>query len=217
MLKENFMVGPFEVRPTSGERVDIGYGDATLASNIDTLGATRHEVTESLADCFARLRRELRERTPLHSINLVRDGERLAGFLCESSIVSGMTPGLTDDRAEFWLQSADRLYSMPASIDEYATLRTHNAAARLCWVAALLPEQVMTEDPEQWCAPTSWGIRHVIGEGSFTGVSGAKAADLLGMTAQNFRKYTAADGASTRQSISYAAWHLLLKKLGVTR
>lgn len=219
MLKEKFMVGPFEVRPKSGERVDIGYGSATLARNIGITGSTRHEVIESLDDCFTRLRDELRAKSELHKINLVREStrQRIAGFLCDSSIIPGMTPGLIDDRAEFWLQSADRLYSMPVSIDDYAKLRAALAAAPLGWIAALLPDDVMTTTPEQWRAPTSWEIRHVVGEGSFTRISGAKAAALVGMTPQNFRKYTAADGSSTRQSISYAAWHLLLQKLGVSR
>lgn len=217
MLKEKFMVGPFEVQPKSGERVDIRYGLQTLARNISVSGATRREVEDSLRDCLARLWTELRNKAPRHTINLVRDGERLAGFVCADSIVSGMTAGLTDDRAEFWLQSADRLFSMPVSIDEYASIRARNAIPVLGWVADLLPIEVMTNDPEQWRAPSSWEIRHVVGERSFSGVSGARAAALIGMTPQNFRKYTATDGASTRQTISYGAWHLLLKKLGVTR
>lgn len=217
MIKQSFMVGPFEVRPKFGERVDIVYGDSTIAHNIDVTGTTRNEIAESLSDCFLRIRGELRERTPLYTINLVRDGERVASFLSEDHIIPGMTPGLCDDRAEFWLQSADRRHSMPVGIDEYATIRAGNAAIALGWVANLLPDDVMTNDPEQWRAPTRWEIRHVVGEGSFSGTSGAKAASLIGMTAQNFRKYTAADGASTRQSISYAAWHLLLRKMGVKR
>ena len=217
MLKENFMAGPFEVRPRSGDRADILYGLKTLARNVDHDGGTRHDVIESLSDCVARLRNELRSKTELHSINLMRNGERVAGFVCEDSIVDGMTPGLIDDRAEFWLQSANRLYSMPVTIDEYAMRRQLHSAAPLCWVKNLLPMAVITDDPEQWRAPTSWEIRHIVGEGSFTGISGATAAEMVGMTAQNFRKYTAADGASTRQNISFSAWHLLLKKLGLKK
>ena len=40
---------------------------------------------------------------------------------------------------------------------------------------------------------------------------------MVGVTPQNFRKYTARDGASTRQGMSFAMWHLLLHKLGVQR
>lgn len=217
MLKENFMVGPFEVRPKSGDRADVIYGLKTLATNIDHDGGTRHEVAESLSDCFARLRNELRSKTELYSINLMQNGERVAGFVCEEPVVDNMTAGLIDDRAEFWLQSANRLYSMPVTIDEYAMLRQMHSASSLCWVKNLLPTDVITDDPEQWRAPTSWEIRHIVGEGSFTGISGARAAVLVGMTAQNFRKYTATDGARTRQNISFAAWHLLLKKLDVLR
>lgn len=217
MLKENFMVGPFEVRPRSSGKVDIGYGTKTLASGIDADGKTRHEIAESLGDCFARLRNDLRGKTELHMINLMQNGERIGCFVCENSIVDGMTTGLIDDRSEFWLQSDNRLHSMPVTIDEYAMLRQMYSAAPLCWVKNLLPIYVITDDPELWRAPSSWEIRHIVGEGSFTGISGAKAAALVGMTAQNFRKYTAGDGASTRQSISFAAWHLLLKKLGVRK
>ena len=55
----------------------------------------------------------------------------------------------------------------------------------------------------------------VVGVGSFIGISGAKAADLVGVNASSFRKYTAQEGAKSRQSMSYAMWHLLLHKLGV--
>lgn len=85
------------------------------------------------------------------------------------------------------------------------------------WISELLPAAVLSEDPEAWRSPTSWELRHVVGEGSFTGISGAAAAALVGVTPQNFRKYTARDEASTRQNMSYAMWHLLLHKLGVKR
>ncbi|MBH2008100.1 MAG: hypothetical protein I8H71_00465 [Xanthomonadaceae bacterium] len=58
-------------------------------------------------------------------------------------------------------------------------------------------------------------MRYIVGEGSFTRVSGAKAAALVGVTPQNFRKYTAGDSAKNRQSISFSMWHLLLAKLQI--
>jgi len=88
----------------------------------------------------------------------------------------------------------------------------------LAWVQALLPGDVLTEDKAHWRAPTAWEIRHVVGEGSFSGITVAKAAELVGVLPPGFRKYLAADGTKNRQSISYyAAWHLLLHKLGVKR
>ena len=76
---------------------------------------------------------------------------------------------------------------------------------------------MLARELADWRAPTSWELRHVVGEGSFTGWTGAQAAAMVGVTPQNFRKYTARDGASTRQGMSFAMWHLLLHKLGVQR
>jgi hypothetical protein len=83
------------------------------------------------------------------------------------------------------------------------------------WIAELFPNEVLDIDPDAWRAPTAWELRHVVGEGSFTRVSGAKAAALVGVSPQNFRKYTAGDSAKNRQSISFAMWHLLLARLQV--
>src|SRR5699024_4022806 len=121
---------------------------------------------------------------------------------------------LIDDRSEYWLQSENRLRSRDVTLTEYAKIAVQHAAPKLGWIAETLPDDVLTEDPDEWRPPTAWEIRHVVGEGSFTGISGAKAAELVGITPQNFRKYTARDGASTRQNISFATWHLLLHKLG---
>lgn len=96
-----------------------------------------------------------------------------------------------------------------------ATARAYASTAQ--WIASLLPDDVLTPAADAWRAPTSWEIRHVVGENSFTGISGARAAALVGVTPQNFRKYTTADGAATRQTMSYAMWHLLMHRLGVQR
>ena len=82
-------------------------------------------------------------------------------------------------------------------------------------VQALLPPDVLSEDPGAWRAPTSAEIRVVIGKDSATGLPGAQAAHLVGVLPQNFRKYTAADDAASRQKMSFAMWHLLLHRTGV--
>lgn len=74
----------------------------------------------------------------------------------------------------------------------------------------------MTDDPEQWRAPTAAEIRIVVGKGSETGLTGAQAARIVGVLPQNVRKYTATDDASLRQKMSFAMWHLLLHRVGVT-
>ena len=78
-----------------------------------------------------------------------------------------------------------------------------------------LPPEVLSEDPGRWVAPSSEQIRVVVGLRSVTGVSGAIAGRLVGISEQNFRKYTAKDGAVAKHKISFAMWHLLLIKLSV--
>lgn len=148
-------------------------------------------------------------------IDLVEFGsdELVASF--ESYDSCGMTPGLINDSSRYWIRSHDRKFSLNVSIYEFARIVSAHEAPSFGWIAGLLPDDVLSTDPSTWRAPTSWELRHVVGEGSFTGVSGARAADLVGVTPQNFRKYTARDDASTRQKISFAMWHLLLCKLGV--
>ena len=106
---------------------------------------------------------------------------------------------------------------MPVTLEQWARIRERHSAPPLTWIAGLLPADVLARESADWRAPTSWELRHLVGEGSFTGWSGAQAAAMVGVTPQNFRKYTARDGASTRQGMSFAMWHLLLHKLGVQR
>lgn len=83
------------------------------------------------------------------------------------------------------------------------------------WIAGMLPAEVLSADPNQWRAPNHHEMAHIVGLGSFTGITGEKAAELTGVCSQNVRKFTAREGANTRQRISYAAWHLLLIRLRV--
>jgi len=165
--------------------------------------------------------------------NTGEHGEILDEFLVLAPL-DGLVPHvLMSDRYETWLYvpdvpDCDGL--IPMGADEFARLKTAHEAIKkallrepivevpappLAWVQELLPDSVLTEDADEWRAPTAWEIRHVVGEGSFTGVTGAQAAAIIGVSAQNFRKYLAGDNAKHRQSISYAMWHLLLHKLGV--
>lgn len=155
------------------------------------------------------------------------EGRTLGEFLALAPI-NGLQRGLIDDRFATWAVS--ELGCAPMERGEFERLKDAHAAIAdalisvapvekesmpYAWVAGLLPDDVLSQDPAQWRAPIGWELRHLVGEGSFTGVTGAAAAALVGITPQNFRKYTARDGASTRQSMSYAMWHLLLHKLGV--
>lgn len=83
------------------------------------------------------------------------------------------------------------------------------------WIAHMLPAEVLTLDPSKWRAPTQFELFHLVGTGSFTGVSGEKCAHLIGVTPQNLRKYIQRPGVAWAQRISFASWHLLLHRLGV--
>lgn len=152
-------------------------------------------------------------------------GETIGQFVARAAI-PGLTAGLIDDRFETWLVAASPSRALPMSRAEFERLAAAHAAIPApaaprderpmrAWIAGLLSPDVLTPDVDQWRAPTSWELRHIVGEGSLTGVTGARAAALVGISPQNFRKYTAHDAAKNRQPISYAAWHLLLHKLGV--
>jgi len=216
MLKENFMVGPFEIKPAGQEQYDIQYGQRVLRRGAYAPGTTRQAVADELGDVLADLRRDLEDRTALYCIELVTAaGEVSDYFYSEDRALPGMTGSIPDNQSEMWAKAG--LMAMPTNLHNWAGIVALHQALPYGWIGNLLPETVMTTDPEAWRAPTAWEIRHVVGEGSFTGISGAKAAAIVGITPANFRKYTASDSAKNRQSISYAAWHLLLIKMGVTR
>lgn len=220
MLEQDFMIGPFEIHQVARGLFDIRYGKKTVAHQIDAgNGETRQAITDGLRDCVARLMRELLDKHDEdHRIELVNsEGECLGAFLSGHAVFPGMNPGLIDDRFPFWLRTADRQRSMPVSLKEYLSIVQKYESPARAWLAKLLPKAILEENPNLWRAPTSWEIRHVVGENSFTGISGAKAASLIGTSPTSFRKYTAADSAKSRQRISFAAWHLLLQRMCITK
>lgn len=216
MLKENFMVGPFEIHPAGNETYNIYYGAKVLRRGIYAPGGTRQAVIEDLGEQLADLRRDMEDRTELHEIQLVTPaGDVLDTFCSEAGALPGMQGIIPNDDHPYWAKCGIR--AMPVTLHKWARLTEDHRAIENGWIANLLPDSVLTNDPAEWRAPTSFEIRHVVGEGSFTGLSGAKAASLVGISPANFRKYTASDSAKNRQTISFAAWHLLLLRLRVTR
>lgn len=221
-----FLSGPFEFSAApkgatiNGQKMlvwSLQYGAELLGTR--TLPATdsQDQVREAFAADISDFKaRATREHAP-EFVELIdfETGDRVGGFY--SLGVPEMTPGLIDDRSRYWLRTADKLYSRPVSLSGFAALAYAHGAPERAWISGLLSDEIITDDPEEWRAPTSWELRHVVGEGSLTGISGAKAAALVGVTQQNFRKYTARTDARTRQAISFAMWHLLLHKMGVKR
>lgn len=217
---QDFMIGPFKIHQVARGLFDICYGKKTLAHRIAAGdGETRQAIADGLRVCLSRLVQDMVDKhQEEHLIELVNsEGERLGSFFSTHPVLPGMTQGLVDDCSPLYLRSADRLRSMPVSLKDYLhVVQKYQAPAR-AWVAKLLPKDILQENPNLWRTPTSWEIRHIVGEGSFTGISGAKAASLIGISPTSFRKYTAADDAKSRQRISFAAWHLLLQRLCITK
>lgn len=220
---QDFQSGAFEYR--AGQRAKLAgvpsvewslrYSRKTLAAHFVPAAAPRGEVQCAFSDDVAEFKARARKEYAPERFDLIdyETGDAVAEFFAHS--VPDMSPGLIDDRSRYWVRSADRLYSRPVTLSGFGSLTAAHQAPALSWVTGLLPEEVLTLDAADWRAPTAWEIRHVVGEGSFTGITGAKAAALVGVLPQNFRKYTAADGAASRQSMSFAMWHLLLHRLGV--
>ena len=151
----------------------------------------------------------------LPRIDLVDEKSRdvLASFHSENTCE--MLPNPINDNHQYWMCSEDRLLSRGVTLTHWGQIVAENIAPENAWITSLLPNEVLTNTPSDWRAPSSWELRTIVGEGSFTGISGAKAAELVGVSPQNFRKYTAREEAATHQKMSFAMWHLLLQKLKV--
>lgn len=234
------------INSQSSQRWAMSYGAKVLAEHTLPTAASRGQVAEAFGDdrlVFVRSQQDGEKAaspasTGAHLVRLVCSVDRVGvsgreiGRFFAHAPIEGLSAGMIDDRFATWLVADGLGACVPMDVDQFGRLQqAHEAIAAalasrpaqvpagppMAWVCGLLPDEVLTLDATQWRAPTSWELRHVVGEGSFTGVSGAGAAALVGVQPQGFRKYTASEGASSRQSISFAMWHLLLHRLGVQR
>ena len=222
---KDFNFGPFAFQKLNEYRLNsvpvtnwkLSYDNERLATLTANSSANQTEVIEVFEDALIKFRSAAVIDGAGCKVELldVIGGNTVAHFI-STEWPEGMSPCIPDNRWQHWIAvgSSKKPVETPS---EFYALRDRLRAPPLHWVAALLPENTLTLDPDTWQAPTAWVIRHVVGEGSFTGLSGAKAAALVGVTPQNFRKYMATDSAATRQNISFAMWHLLLHRLGVQK
>ena len=222
MLKQDFTIGPFTIAPMGAvgphrQRFSVSYNHR-YSAEIVTEASTQRDVAEAAEEAMSTLRRQLREDHERAILIRLTDGhgKTLSKFYA-AGILPDMTPGLVDDRFDYWLKDESGLYSQVVTLGEFANLKCQYQLRDYAWITDLLPADVLTTKVDEWRAPTPWEIRHVVGVGSFIGISGAKAAELIGVTASNFRKYTAQEGAKSRQSMSFAMWHLLLHRLAVQK
>lgn len=218
-----FTEGPFSYEPTRSLKVNdqrgitwaIKYDGSFLGESFAPESATRKEISEILVSHRIAWTTKKRRHNYPDLIRLIDQatGKTQASFY--SWAVPDLTGGLIDDRFQYWLVSANGLRSRNVSLAEYGEIVRQFSAPEHAWVCGLLGDDLLTSDHDDWRAPTSFELRHVVGKGSFTGVTGAQAAMLVGVAPQNFRKYTASDDSSSRQKMSFAMWHLLLHKLKI--
>ena len=224
----DFEFGPFSfdagspttINSRQAMRWSLHYGSEQLAVHHIDAGATRSAVIDAFRGDMASLMHRFKCDGGQALVLLLdsKSGEKLASFPVSGGIFDGMTPGIPDNSSPLWLVTAAHpVRSMRVTLTEFAALAQQHMATPNEWMQAALPGAVLTLDPAEWRAPTAWEIRHVVGEGSLTGITGAKAAELVGVLPQNFRKYTARNGSASRQAMSFAMWHLLLQRLGVQR
>lgn len=227
------------------DRWEIDYAGERFAWHHLPAGAKTAAVIEAFSDAIAVWCAELQEapaeQAPdpvavLRLVDIATDTE--LGRMPWAAEVPGLRNWIPNEDSPTWLlTSTTPPMCMPMSEAEFARLRpamtalhaerlereeaaARSAAAaipRRAWIAKLLPGAVLTHAPEAWRSPSSWEIRHVVGEGSLTGISGATAARLVGVTPQNWRKYTASEDAKHRQRIGFAMWHTLLHALDIQR
>lgn len=222
-----FMSGPFAfsaapkgvvINGQPARHWTLRYGNQDLAFDTLPESSTQSDIRSAFCDAIGSWILAAKSRAAATRFDLVtQDGEELASLLLER-YPEGCSGCIPDDRFPFWLLThATPRRGIPVTLDEFARIVSTCSATPNNWIAQLMPDEVLTSVPSAWVAPTSWQIRHIVGEGSLTGITGSQAADLVGVTPANFRKYTARDDAKSRQNMSYAMWHLLLHKLGVQR
>lgn len=227
---EAFNVGPFTLTPgralrhngTEQQTWSVSFfGDVVGSGVVYGNSPSRADVIEACSDAIASFKSRLRKKHAPARIDLrhFASDAVVASMSISVELLDGMSGCIADDRFEYWAERGDDdrgVYSRaPMTLQEWTEAGAKYAAPALHWITGLLPDDVLTASAEDWRAPIEQEIRCVVGEHSFTGVTGAAAAELVGVTPQNFRKYTAAEGSSTRQKISFAMWHLLLHKLGI--
>lgn len=151
---------------------------------------------------------------------LVEQVERLA---LQDVLSDGITKstnkskGITGQGCDRYVVSLGRKKCAISSLDAFAMLASLYRAPPAHWIAKMLDPAILSEDAQVWRAPSSWEIRHVVGEHSLIGISSVKTSEMMGVTPANFRKYMASGTAKNRHAISFSTWHLLLHLFGVKR
>lgn len=220
---EAFNIGPFTLCPGRAVRLkgteqqdwSVSFDGRVIGCGlvVGTTG-TRACVIEACTDAILGFKAAARRKHAPVSISLRHlASDKIVASMAAVGLLDGMSGCIPDDRFEYWAECGTS--KCPMTLNEWTAAAAQVAAPVHHWITGLLPSDVLTQVAEDWRAPSEHEIRCIVGEHSFTGITGAAAAELVGVTPQNFRKYTAAEGSASRQKISFAMWHLLLHRLGV--
>jgi hypothetical protein len=225
---QEFNFGPFVLTPEVAYRVnglqrqrwDAWFAGKFIGSGfVDGNTPTRADVIEAcsmtVSDFKSNSRREYEPRYVV--LRHFQTGVVVARALTINGVFPDMRSVIADDRWEYWAEATDSHLKCPMTLQEWSDAVAKHSVHPNSWITGLLPDDVLTTDADNWRAPTDMEIRCVVGEHSFTGITGAAAAELCGVAPQNFRKYTAAAGSASHQKISFAMWHLLLQRTGVQK
>lgn len=228
---QKFNYGAFNIEQTSPSTYDLLYGSTVIASqNFPSAKIKRWEIAQAFErpiTAFINGKRAVGSMGNPFKVELVdlRHNNVVLDSFDSYLPIPDMT-GAIHDNSEHDLWATSPLGDKPITQEgfewlkkEQATISAQVKAMRQgmpkAWICAMLPHNSLTLNHELWVPPSPWHIRHVVGEGSFTGVTGIRAAAISGISAQHFRKFMAQPTSINCQAIPFAAWHLLLQRLGV--
>lgn len=227
-MKDTFKYGPFTINSIENTDTsdgficfDIKYGINTIGAMSLPTGLTRKEIVQSVLfkDVINSFIRKYKiQQTHTHSLVFVNTGDVIASFSSIYFSLDAVATTLSYADSPYILRSGSGMHDIVITLNEYAAIFAKYSLQMQpehAWIRKLLPTNVLTTTASEWCPPSEWVIRHIVGEDSFTGVTNTVASEMVGISPQNFRKYTASDTAKNKQKMSYATWHLLLAKLRI--
>ncbi|MEA9392154.1 hypothetical protein SJI19_16645 [Acerihabitans sp. TG2] len=216
MERKNFTVGLFDFYPTDGHEntAEAFYcGRYVTTVNLTQPDRIRDDEYCALRECFISQVKSVLVRSQYQLID--SNANLLAHFAAHRFVSSDMN--LTDEsRPESYNLLVDGQLIGPISIQAFARLDALFREQNNGFITSLLPSDTLTRNADKWRSPTRFEIMHVSGMHSLTGITHDNAANIAGITPSSYRKYVASETAKNRATISFATWHFLLIRLGIT-
>jgi hypothetical protein len=159
---------------------------------------------------------QLKVAVPLHFFQIIsRKGQGMAGFWTDRQDLSieGYLQGY--EGLSYRLSQNGKVLATRITFDAFVDMAIAHRCPPYYYVRQLLSSEILTENADKWRHPTNFELRHIVGSSSLTGVTNEFAANLIGISANNFRKYIASEKAANKAKMSFASWHLLLVRLKI--